>query len=252
MRQLVRVVAALARRLAHLVVAQVGQVRVVHLHVGGAGRGERAQLGPVRLGHVVVERRVEFGVVLAADARAAAPEMQHRGRRDRDLGGEPGADLTLQVFEIRTLDVAHVLHLAHHAHHRGRQLLGAVGSDDGHGDVGLHAPELLEKVDVKVGAPKLPVRDAAQADVLLELHDLGDRPVLHAAQLLGADETVGVLVACLQQELGAKKTADMVGTKGRGRSLGHAGLLWVRVEIIASAIRAAMHPTGREMLGENP
>jgi hypothetical protein len=40
------IVAALLRRLAHLRIAQVGEVRVVHLHVRAAGGGERRSSSP--------------------------------------------------------------------------------------------------------------------------------------------------------------------------------------------------------------
>ena len=59
----------------------------------------------------------------------------------------------------------------------------AVGLPDRHRDVGLDAAELLEEVDVEVGAAELAVGDALQADVFLELDDLGDRVVLDRAQL---------------------------------------------------------------------
>ena len=47
-------------------------------------------------------------------------------------------------------------------------------------------PSCSRKVDVEVGAAEFAVGDALQADVLLELDDLGDRLVLDAAQLRGA------------------------------------------------------------------
>ena len=173
-RQLVGIVAALAGRLAHLVVAQIGEVGVVHLHVGAAGRGQRAQLVAVGVGDVLVER-LEVGIVLAADAGAAAAEMQHGRRRDRHLRRAAGATCALEILEVGQLDVLDVAHLVDHAHHRRRELLGAVGLLDRDRDVGLHAAELLEEIDVEVGAAELAVGDALQADVFLELDDLGDR-----------------------------------------------------------------------------
>ena len=97
-----------------------------------------------------------------------------------------GAHLRLQVLEVGALDVLDVAHLVDHAHHRRRELLAAVGLPDRDRDVGLDAAELLEEVDVEVGAAELAVGDALEADVLLELDDLGDRLVLDFAQLLGA------------------------------------------------------------------
>ena len=60
-RQLVGVVTALAGSLAHLLVTEVGQVGVVHLHVAAAGVGQALQLLPVSLGDIVVESRIKLG-----------------------------------------------------------------------------------------------------------------------------------------------------------------------------------------------
>src|SRR6185295_6494512 len=223
-RQLVRVVAARARRLAHLVVAQVGEVGVVHLHVAAAGGGERAQLGTVGVGDVLPER-LEVGVVLAADAGAAAAEVQHRRRRDRHLRRVAGADLRPQVLEVGALDVLDVADLVDHAHHRRRELLAAVGLLDGRRNVGLDAGELLEKVDVEVGAAELAVGDAAQPHVLLEADDLGDRVVLDGAQLRGRDLALGAALARVEQAPGPEEAADVIGAKRRLRAGRHRGSL---------------------------
>ena len=159
-RQLVGVVAALAGGFAHAVVAQVGEVGVVHLHVAAAGVVERLQLLAVGRGHVVVEDRLQLGIGLAADAGAAAAEVQHGRAGDGHLGRHAGGDLALQVLEVGLLDVLHVAHLVDHADHRRRQFLRAVGLPHGDRDVGLHAAELLEEVDVEVGAAELAVGDA--------------------------------------------------------------------------------------------
>jgi hypothetical protein len=90
------------------------------------------------------------------------------------LGVRPGAHLALQVFEVGALDVLGMAHLVDHAHRRRRQFLGAVGLTDGDRDVGLHAAQLVQEIDVEVGAAELSVGDALQAHVLLELDDLGD------------------------------------------------------------------------------
>jgi hypothetical protein len=220
-RQLVRVVAALAGGFAHVLVAQVGEVGVVHLHVGAAGRGQRAQLVAVGLGHVVVEHRVELGVRVLADAGAAAAKVQHGRRGDGHLGRAAGGHLALQVLEIGELDVLDVAHLVDHAHRGRRQFLGAVGLADGDRNVGLHAAELVEEVDVEIGAAELAVGDAFQADVFLEADDLGDGLVFDRAQLLGRDLALGLLLARFEQVLGAQETADVVVAGGQGGVLGH-------------------------------
>jgi hypothetical protein len=213
-RQFVGVVAALAGGFAHLLVAQVGQVGVVHLHIGAAG-ATAAQFVAIGLGHVVIKRRVQLGVGVFADAGAPAAKVQHGGRGDGDLGRMARADLALQVLEVGQLDVLDVAHLVDHAHHRRRQLLRAIGLTDGDRDVGLDAADLLQKVDVEIGAAELAVGDALQAHVFLELHDLGDGLVFDRAQLLGRDVALGLLLAGLQQVLGAQKAADMVVAGGK-------------------------------------
>jgi len=213
-RQLVRVVAARPCRLAHLVVAQVGEVGVVHLHVGAAGGRERAQLVAVGAGDILVER-LEVGVVLAADAGAAAAKVQHRRRRNRHLGRMAGGHPRLQVLEVGALDVLDVAHLVDHAHHRRRQLLRSVGLPDRDRDVGLDAAELREEVDVEVGAPELAVGDAVQADVFLEPDDLRDGVVLDGTQRLGRDLAARFSLARLEQALGSQETADVVGAERR-------------------------------------
>ena len=50
-----------------------------------------------------------------------------------------------------------------------------------------HAGELLQEVDVEVGAAELAVGDALQPDLLLEAHDLADRAVFRRAQLGARD-----------------------------------------------------------------
>jgi hypothetical protein len=64
-RQLVGVVATAAGGFAHVLVAEVGHVGVVHLHIGAAGGGRGAQLVAIGIGHVLVERGLQLGVVLA-------------------------------------------------------------------------------------------------------------------------------------------------------------------------------------------
>jgi hypothetical protein len=217
-RQLIGVVAALAGGLAHLLVAQVGHVRVVHLHVGAAGVGQALQFVRVGLRHVVVKHRVQLGVGVLADARAPATEVQHGGGGDGHLGGEARPSqrlhLRLQVLEVGELDVLRVAHLVDDADHRRGQFLGAIGLSDGDRDVGLHAAELFQEVDVEVGAAELAVGDGLQPHVGLELHDLGDRAVLDLAQLGGRDLALGLLLARLQQVGRAQEAADVVGAEG--------------------------------------
>ena len=213
--QFIGVVPALAGGFTHFFVTEVGQVGVVHLDIGTTRGGQAAQLVAVSARHVVVEGRIKLGVGLLADAGAAAAEVQHGGGGNRHLGGATRRDLALEVLEIRELDVLGMAHLVNDTDHRWGQLLGAVGLAHGDRDVGLHTAELLEKVDVEVGAPELAVRDALQAHVFLKLHDLGDRLVFHQAQLLGRDLARGLFFARLEQVLGTQEAADVVVAGGK-------------------------------------
>ena len=88
-----------------------------------------------------------------------------------------------------------------------------------------------------------------QADVLLELHDLGDRLVLDLAQLLGRDLALGLLLARFEQVLGAQEAADVVGAERRRARAGpaHGGLWkgWGRT-IIGRGRRCGSNPYGPE------
>ena len=134
-RQLIGVITTLARCFAHFFVTQVGQVGVVHLHIGAAGSGQAAQFFAIGVGHVLVKIGVQLWVMLFADACPAATEMQHGGGGDGDLGGVALADLAFEVLEVGQLDVFDMAHFVHHFHDRRRKFLRAVGLDDGDRDV---------------------------------------------------------------------------------------------------------------------
>ena len=81
--------------------------------------------------------------------------------------------------------------------------------------LGLDAFELRQEVDMEIGAAELAIRDAAQSQVLLELDDAADRLVLDAAQRRGVDGAGLVLLARVEQRLGAQEAAHVVCTKRR-------------------------------------
>ncbi len=148
------------------------------------------------------------------------------------LGVQPGGmlfDLLLQVFKVGTLDVFDVLHLADDADRRRREFFAAVGPLDRDRDVGLDAAELIEKVDVEVGAAELAVGDRLQAAVTLELHDVGDGAVFHLAQLRGADLALGPLLAGVEQNFGRRKLPTWSARKG-GAVRAFMGAAFVEVE----------------------
>ena len=76
---------------------------------------------------------------------------------------------------------------------------------------------------MEIGAAELAVGDAVQAHVFLELDDVGDGAVFHRAQLLRRDLPLGVLLARVEQELGAQEAADVVGAEGGLGGFAHEG-----------------------------
>src|SRR5215475_352643 len=81
--------------------------------------------------------------------------------------------------------------------------------------------KLLEKVDVKVGATKLAVRDALQTEILLEADDVADCGVFDGAQLLPGNIALLELIACFEERWRAQEAAHLIGTKRRCGALGH-------------------------------
>jgi hypothetical protein len=79
------------------------------------------------------------------------------------------------------LDVFDVAHLVDYFHDGWGQLFGAIGLDEGDRDIRLDTTELVQKVNVEIGATKLTVGDALEAHVLLEFHNLGDGLVFNDA-----------------------------------------------------------------------
>ena len=119
-------------------------------------------LGPVGGREIVVEG-VELGVDALADRLAAAAEVEHRGRGDADLG-RPARDAREEI-EVPSLDALPVADRRRDVHRRRLEAdLGAVIAAKGRRKAALldvDAFELLEKVDVEVGASELAVGDAA-------------------------------------------------------------------------------------------
>ena len=124
--------------------------------------------------------------------------------------------------------------LAGDVHDRRREANVAGGAVELRGDAAarLDPAELLEEVDVEVGAAELAVRDTAQPEVFLELHDVANRGVFHRAQLRARDRAALRLLACVQQFLRPEKAADVIGAKRWASALRHggtpglAGALW--------------------------
>jgi hypothetical protein len=219
-RQVIGIEPAAARGLAHLRVAEVGEVGVVELQVGEACIAQLLDLLAVGGGDIV-EECVEIRVCGLADAFAPAAEMQHRGRGDRNLR-RPGGD-RLEELEILELDRLCMLHLAGDLQHRRCEAhVAALGVElRGEAGVRLHAVQLLEEVDVEVLAAEFSVRDPVQAEAFLELHDVADRLVLDLAKLGLGDLALAELFACVDHRLRAQEAADVVGAERRLVACGH-------------------------------
>src|SRR5690242_14864793 len=111
-----------------------------------------------------------------------------------------------------------------HVQNRRREIDLAARTAKAHSDASarLHSGQLLQEIDVKEGAAKLPIRNALQSELFLEAHDLADGAVFHPAQLLLGDGTGAKLLAGLEQITRAQKAADVIGTEGRRGAL-HVG-----------------------------
>src|SRR5262249_56717209 len=91
----------------------------------------------------------------------------------------------------------------------------------GNAALGHDTGELLEEIDVEVGAPELPVGDAGQAQVLLEADDVTDRGVLDSPERFPRNFALPAPLACIEQLGRAKKAADVIGAERRLRTGGH-------------------------------
>ena len=219
-RQLVRIVAALLRAFAHFRVAQIRKIGVVELQVGAASLTERADFGLVALRHVG-EKVFHVRVGLAGNRAAAAAEMQHGGRRDRNFRRARGH--RLEKFEILELDRLHVPELAGDMQHRWGEIHVADRAPELDRDAAAHFHpfKLLEEIDVEKCAPELAVGDAVQAPVLLHAHDLANRSVFDLPQRGRVDLAFLASGARLEEFLGAQETAHVIGPERRSGALGH-------------------------------
>src|SRR5262249_42423537 len=172
LRQLVDILAALARLLQLFLRAQIGPYRVVELQVLAARIGKRAHRLAVG-GAEVVEEGVHVRIDVFADASAPAAEMQHARARDRHLART--SRVRLEKLEMLEHRVAVEVELADDAH--GPRLgLHAVELDAMVGDVSLDAGEPLEEIEMPPRAPVLAVGDRLEAYSFLLLDDLLDLP----------------------------------------------------------------------------
>ena len=131
------------------------------------------------------------------------------------------------------------------AHHRRCEVdvaLRAVKAD-GDAALGLDAFELLQEIDVEVGAPEFAVGDALEAEILLEADDVSDGGVFDGAQPHAIDLAALEAVARLQELRRSQEAADVIGAKRGFGANGHvAGPHRWKVNFI---IRAVANDAGR-------
>lgn len=224
--------------LAHLGVAEIGEVGVVELDKAAAGLIEQVKFLLVDAGQVLKEE-VQIRVRVDVDASTATPEVDHGGRGDGDLGGGTNllvlGDGILQKVEIVDLDGLCVLELAGDAQDGRGTILDLAGDGD--------AIELLEEVEVEVGAAELAISDGAQAVLHLLGHDLLNPLVLDLAQLFGGDGALGLLLAGVEHRLGPEPRTNVVGPVDTSRKTHFANSENLKVDCRGSRVNLAMFKT---------
>ena len=142
--------------------------------------------------------------------------MQHRGRRDADLGG-PGSRALRKSKSAPWIGWNGERALDMHGRRLEADLAAVVLAEFGgkfaigNGD----ARQLLEKVDMKIGAAELAVGNALEADILLRAHDFANAFVLDRAQRSRLDLAGEKGFARVGQAPRTQVAADVVGAKWR-------------------------------------
>ncbi len=152
--------------------------------------------------------------------------MQHRRRRDRHL--RRALRHRVQELEVAALDRLRVADLARDVHHRRREVdvAGVAVEADGDAALGLHAVQLLEEVDVEVGAAELAVGDAVRGPDLPGSGRCRESPRPRPRAARPAPDRAGLeRLARVEQRLRAQETADVVGAKRRRGANSHDVLL---------------------------
>src|SRR5690606_31696223 len=167
------VLAARTRRLTQALIAEIREVRVVELEVAAAGRSQRMDFLAVDARKVSKEV-LEVRICMPIDRRATASEVHHR-RRGHRLLCSTGRD---RQEKAKVLDLDSIRGTAQLARDDGdeRHLVGTaarrvVGAK-------LGALDLVDERAVEAFAPELPVRDALEAERLLERDRFADGLVL--------------------------------------------------------------------------
>ena len=250
-------VAALRRELGALRrVVEVGQAGVVELQVGAAERRDAVDLRRVRRRQPLPER-VLVRVDGRVDRGGAAAVVDHRRRRDGQLGRLPLPHDRAQVGEVGTED-RFVDRERRVDVQPGRAPLDrAVGvPEPDHGAlVGdpTDARDRVDEVHVPGGAAQLAVGRSPQADLRLHPDDVGDGLVLDGAQLRRVDLSGCEARAGGVQVRRPQETPDVVGTErwtGRVGHVHHSAAVPAVVQPVMSERSSAR--TARWKLGERP
>jgi hypothetical protein len=210
-RQLLRLVAALARMRKLALVAHHRPGGVVELQIAAAGVVERAQRLAVGVGHVI-EKSVEIGIGVLADRAAALAEMQHVGRRHGHFRHHPRVLLDeAEIVDVRMCGEADA---AGHAHALGLGL-DAVEDDAVADLIELDAVESLEEIELPPRAARLAVGGGLEPNLLLLSDRLLDLAVLDRAQRAGGELAALVLRPRLLERRRPQQAADVVGAEWR-------------------------------------
>ncbi len=212
---LVAIAAALGDIVALRRIVEIGEARIIQLQVGAPKLAQRLDLIGVDLLQVVPEQ-AHLRIHGRIDDGGAAPVVHHARGRDRELRRVPRDGL--QKREVLAEDGLVELERARHPQRRRIELDVAflvveLDFQSVHG--ARHATHLVEKVHVPGATAKLTVRDALQADVLLQAHDVADRGVLGVPQLRGRNAPVLVGVTGLLQDRRAQQAPHVIGAKWR-------------------------------------
>lgn len=209
------VVAALVQAPPHLRIAELGEGRLVELHIAAAGGGQGRQLAAVGLDHVGPEG-VEARIGGAVDGAPAATEVDVTGAGQGDLG--QGAGVGLQEVEVG--GVARAAAPADGPHdlgpRGGRRRAIAAAETPGPCLADLDAVQRGFQEGVGVHAPAhLAIGDDGKAQLFLEPDRVDHRPVLFGAQIGGHDPASRKPPARLTQRRRSQEAADGLGPRRR-------------------------------------
>ena len=114
-------------------------------------------------------------------------------------------------------------HLVDDAHHgRGEIDIATFAvKADGNAALDLDAFQLLEEVDMEIGAAELAVGNALEPEIFLESDDIANRLVFDHSLRVAIDLCALVPIARVEQSFGSKEAADVIGTERWGGACGH-------------------------------